>query len=125
MPLNQYQKHILRDFRAAEWIYGIKLWTLTTGAGYSALDAYRKQTWVQTSTLFSGALLWNPYAEKKDSEGGFYNLSDIVIVADRDNRVQIQSKDAKLEYDNIKFRVNRVVDCEDSDEIVVYASRLE
>lgn len=125
MPLNNYQKHILRDFRVEEQIYGLQFITLTTGAGFSALDAYRKQTWVETTSYFSGALLWNPYSNKRDTEGGFTKLSDVVIVASRDNRDKAQSKDAKVVCDGIKFRIGRVIDCEDTHEIVIYASRLE
>jgi len=125
MPLNNYQKHILRDVRADEWIYGLKFLSLTTGAGYSALDAYRKQTWTETSSFFSGSILWNPYSGKTDSAGGFYKTSDIIIVASRDHRSTAQSKDVKIEHDSIKFRVNRVIDCEDTNEIVLYATRLQ
>lgn len=125
MPLNNYQKHILRDFRVEEQIYGLQFITLTTGSGFSALDAYRKQTWTETTSYFSGALLWNPYSNKRDTEGGFTKLSDVVIVASRDNRDKAQSKDAKVVCDGIKFRIGRIVDCEDTHEIIIYASRLE
>ena len=125
MPLNQYQKHILRDFREDEQIYGLKFLTLTTGAGYSSFDAYRKQTWVESPMLFSGAVLISPYSKKQSTEGGFYKTSDIVIVASRAYRTTAQSKDVKVEYDTIKFRVDSVTDCEDTNEIVIHASRLE
>ena len=125
MPLNSYQKHILRDFRADEQVYGVTLWTLTTGAGYSALDAYKQQTWVETDTIFSGAVLWSPYMGKQDTAGGFYNKSDLVIVASRDNKAAVQAKDIKLEFDDIKFRVSKIIDCEDTNEIVIFATRLE
>lgn len=126
MPLNSYQKHIIRDIRTDERTYGLKFWSLTTGASYfSPLDAYRKQTWTETSTLFSGAVLIDPYSRKQNTEGGFYKVSEIVIIASRDHRTVATSKDVKVEYDSIKFRVNRVVDCEDTNEIVINASRLE
>ncbi len=125
MPLNTYQLNTLRNFRSDEFIYGIELITLTTGAGYSALDVYRRQTWVETSSFFSGALLWNPYSNKNSSEGGFYKMSDIIIVASRSYRTSASSKDAKIKYDSIEFRINNVIDCEDTNEIVIHASRLE
>jgi len=125
MPLNQYQKHILQDIRADEQIYGLKFISLTTGAGYSALDAYKKQTWVETDTYFSGAVLFNPFSAKRDAEAGFYKTSEIVIIASRDHKTIAQSKDVKVQYESIKFRISRVVECEDTEEIVIYASRLE
>jgi len=125
MPLSLYQLNVLRDFRTDEMIYGITLLTLSTGAGYSAFDAYKKQTWVTTTSYFSGALLWNPYSSKQDSEGGFTKLADVVIIASRDNRTSAQSKDAKISYGGVNFRISKVIDCEDSGEIVIYASKLE
>ena len=125
MPLNAYQLHILRDTRAQEFIYGLKFLTLTTGAGYSALDAYRKLTWVETSTLFSGSVAFNPYSNKNDNEGGFHQSSDMIVTTSRDYRSTAQSKDVKIQYDSIKFRINRIIDCEDSNEIVLFLSRLE
>lgn len=126
MPLNNYQKTILRNVRTDERTLGLKFLSLTTGAGYfSPLDAYRKQTWVETATLFSGAVLIDPYSRKQDTAGGFYKTSDIVIIASRDHRTIATSKDVKVVYDSIKFRVNNVIDCEDTSEIVIRASRLE
>jgi len=125
MPLDNYQKNILRNTRSKERTQGIKFISLNTGAGFSSLDAYRQQTWTETDSLFSGAVLFNPYSAKRDTEAGFYKTSDIVIVCSRDNRTTAQSKDVKVEYDSIKFRINRVVDCEDTHEIMIYASRLE
>lgn len=126
MPLNNYQKHILRDIRTDEnKIYGLKFISLTTGAGYSALDAYKKQTWVETNTFFSGSVLWNPYSNKSDTAGGFYKTADIIIVASRNYLTTAQSKDVKVEHENIKFRINRVIDCEDTQEIVITATRLQ
>lgn len=126
MPLNSYQKHIIRDIRTDERTYGLQFLSLTTGAGYfSPLDAYRKQSYVEVATPFSGAVLTAPYANKKSSEGGFYLQSDLVIVASRDHLSIANSKNVKLEYANIKFLVNKVVDCEDTSEIVIHASRLE
>lgn len=125
MPMNSYQKHILKDVREDERIYGLKFISMTTGAGYLALDAYRKQTYTEVYTYFSGACLFNPAAAKRDAESGFYNVSDIVIVASRDHKTLAQAKDTKVQYENIKFRINRIVDCADTEEIVIYASRLE
>lgn len=126
MPLNSYQKHILGDIRTEEQIYGLQFLSLTTGAGYfSSLDAYKKITWTETISYFSGALLWNPYSQKSGSEGGFYKTSELVIVTSRDNRTVAQSKDVKISYENTKFRVGKVIDCPDTGEIVIYASRLE
>lgn len=126
MPLNAYQKHILRDFREDEQIYGLKFISLGTGSGYfSSFDAYRELTWVEIETIFSGAILFNPYSKKQDTAGGFYKTSDLVIVASRDHRTIAQSKDVKISYDSIKFRISKIVDCEDTNEIVIYATRLE
>lgn len=127
MSLNSYQKHILRDIRADEYsIQGLEFISLTTGAGYfSALDAYRKQEYTEESTYFSGALLFNPFAAKRDTESGFYNVSDLVIVASRDNKTTAQAKNTKIQYESIKFRINKIIDCADTHEIVIYASRLE
>jgi len=127
MPLNQYQKSILKTVREDEnEVYGLKFISLTTGASYfSGYDAYRKQTWVETDTFFSGSVLWTPYSSKNSSEGGFYKLSNIVITCSRDNRTTAQKKDVQISCDSIKFRVDRVIDCENSNEIVIHASRLE
>ena len=124
MPLTEYQKYILRDIRSEERIYGLKFLTLT-GSGYSALNAYRSQTWTEVVTLFSGAVYTNPYANRKDSEGGFFNVSDLIIVASRDHLIKATVKDTKVQHSNTKYRINKVVDCEDSAEIVLYVSQLE
>lgn len=124
MPLNNYQKNILRDIRAEERIYGLKFLTLT-GSGYSALNAYRSQTWTEVTTLFSGAVHTNPYANKRDVEGGFYNVSDLVIVASRDHLAKATAKDTKVQHASTKYRINKVVDCEDTSEIVLFVSQLE
>ncbi len=127
MPLNSYQKSILKTIREDEnEVYGLKFISLSTGAGYfSSLDAYKKITWTESISYFSGAILWNPYSSKNSSEGGFYKLSSIVITCSRDNRTIAQKKDVKISYDSIKFKVDRVIDCEDTSEIVIHASRLE
>jgi len=125
MPLNCYQLNVLKDFRVKEQVYGIELISMVTGAGFSGLDAYRKQTWVENSIFFSGAILWNPYENKFSTEGGFTKLADVVIVASRDNRTKAQSKDTKIRYDGIKFFISKVIDCEDTSEIVIFASKLE
>ncbi len=126
MPLNIYQRNILRDIREEERIYGLKFISLGTGSGYfSSFDAYRKLTWVETETIFSGAVLFNPYSKKQDTAGGFYKTSDLVIVASRDHRTIAQSKDVKISYEDTKFRVSKIIDCPDSGEIVIFATRLE
>lgn len=125
MTLDLYQLQILKDIRTDERPSGIKIISLTTGAGYSALDAYRQQSYTEVSSFFSGALLFNPFSEKMDSPGGFYNTSDIAIVCSRDNKSTLEAKDVKIEYENVKFRISKIIDCENTNEIVIYASRLE
>lgn len=126
MTLNQYQKTILENIRSDERNYGLKFISLTTGSGYfSALDAYRKQTYTEVETYFSGAVLFNPFDSKRDAEAGFFKTSEITIIASRDHKTVAQSKDVKIQYENITFRINKVVECEDTQEIVIYASRLE
>ena len=126
MPLSLYQKNCLTDLRVKEQTNGLCFLSLGTGAGYfSQYDAYRKITYTEITTYFSGALLLNPSSRKNGTEGGFYQTSDIVIVASRDNRVLAEKKDTKIIYDGIKFRVTNVADCEDTQEIVISASRLE
>ena len=86
MPLNSNQLHILKDFRIKENNLGLKFISLGTGSGYfSQYDAYKKITYTETYTFFSGAVLLDPASRKSQTEGGFYNLSDIIIVASRDN----------------------------------------
>lgn len=126
MPLNRYQLNTLIDFRIEEQNLGFKFISLTTGAGYfSPLDAYRKQTYTEVYTPFSGAALLSPSSNKVGTESGFYQTSEIVIVASRSHKTTAQAKDTKVQYENIKFRVNKVTDCPDTEEIVIYASRLE
>lgn len=125
MPLDSYQLYILKDIRKEERQLGLKFISLTTGSGYSALDAYRKQTYTEIYTLFSGALLFDPFSRKQDSAGGFYKTSEMIIVASRDHKTLAAAKDTKVQYDNIKFRIDKVIDCEDTEEIVIYATRLE
>ena len=126
MPLDIYQLHVLRDFRVKEQLYGLKFITLSTGAGYfSPYDAYKKITYTETETFFSGAVLFSPYPKKSDSAGGFYNVSDLVIVASIDNKNIAQSKDVKVSYDGINYRVDKCVSCPDTNEIVINATRLE
>ena len=125
MPLNSAQLYTLRNIRSEQWIYGIKFISLNTGAGYSALDAYRKISYSENFSYFSGALLSNPYINRRDDVAGFYNTSDIIIVCSRDNRATAQTKNVKIEYDSIHYRVNKIIDCEDTNEIVITASRLE
>lgn len=125
MPLDAYQKEVLKNIRTEQFTAGLKFISLTTGAGYSALDAYRKQSYTEVETLFSGSVLFNPFSQKEDSAGGFYKTSELVIVASRDNKTVAQSKDVKIQYEGIKFRVSKVIDCEESWEIVINANRLE
>jgi len=128
MSLNSYQLHIIRDIRSEERPYGIKIISLSTGSGYfSSLDAYRRNIpdYTEVLTYFSGALLFDPFSQKKDIEAGFYKTSQIIIVASRDNKTVLQAKDVKIEYQSIKFRIEKIIDCEDTEEIVIYASRLE
>lgn len=126
MPLNSYQKHILSDIRSDERTLGLQFINLGTGSGYfSEYDAYRKVTYTEVSTPFSGAVYTTPYASKTDSEGGFYNLSQLVIIASRDYLSNATQKDTKIEYANTKYRVNKVVDCIDTLELVLFVSQLE
>lgn len=128
MPLDKYQKHILKDIRIEQQTYGLKFITLTTGSGYfSSLDAYRRNVpdYIEVNTYFSGALLFNPFSAKRDAEAGFYKTSEIIIVASRDHKTVAQNKDVKIQYEGIKFRVSKIIDCEDTNEIVIYATRLE
>jgi len=126
MPLNSYQKFILSDIRADERTLGLQFINLGTGSGYfSAYDAYRQVTYTETSTLFSGAIYTNPYTSKRDDSGGWYNLSELVIVASRDYLSNATQKDTKVLYGSTKYRVNKVIDCEDSGELVLFVSQLE
>lgn len=70
-------------------------------------------------------MLLDPSSRKSSTEGGFFQLSDIIIVASRDNKTIAQSKDTKVQYENIKFLVSKVTDCPDTEEIVIFANRLE
>jgi len=126
MPLDIYQLNVLKDFRVKEQIYGLKFISLGTGAGYfSPLDAYKKITYTETETFFSGAVLFSPYPKKLDSAGGFYNTSDLTIVASIDNKTIAESKDVKVSYEGINYRVDKVISCPDTQELVINATRLE
>jgi len=126
MPLDSYQLGVLRDFRVKEQLYGLKFITLSTGAGYfSQYDAYKKITYTEAETFFSGAVLFSPYPKKSDSAGGFYNTSDLTIVASIDNKTIAQSKDVKVSYEGITYRVDKVISCPDTNELVINATRLE
>ena len=129
MPLNRYQKTILKTVREDERkIYGLEFISLMTGAGYfSSLDAYRRNVpeYTEISTYFSGAVLFNPFSAKRETESGFYQRSEMVVIASRDHKTLAQTKNTKIQYQDIKFRISKIVDCEDTEEIVIYASRLE
>lgn len=124
MLLSEYQRKILREVRADQQTDGLEFLTLT-GSGFASFDAYRKQTYVETSSFFSGAVVWNAYVNKKDTEGGYSKASDITVVASREYKDKAEEKDVKLRFKGIKFRVSKIIDCEDSGEIVVEATRLE
>jgi len=125
MPLDAYMKHVLSDVRKEERTQGVQFLSLSTGAGFNSLDAYRKQTYIETPSFYSGSLLLNPSSNKSDTAGGFFHQSDLVAVLGRDAKTTAESKDVKIIYSSITFRVSRVVDCPETDEIVVYANRLE
>jgi hypothetical protein len=124
--LSTYQKFILRTTLDKERTEYVTCYTLSTGAGYfSAYDAYRKLSYVETAIVLTGSVLFSPASMKNTSEGGYYQTSDVTIVFSRDNKALVQAKDTKLMFNSVKFRVNRLIDCTDSNEIVVFASRLE
>ncbi len=126
MPLSAYQLGVLKDFRIKENNLGLKFISIGTASGYfSQYDAYKKITHTETYTFFSGAVLLDPAARKSDVEGGFYNLSDIIIVASRDHKVMAQAKDTKIQYEGINFRASKITDVPDTNEIVIFANRLE
>lgn len=128
MALSIYQRIVLQDIRADERNFGLKFVSLTTGSGYfSPLDAYRRNVpeYTEVSTYFSGAVLFNPFDAKRDIESGFYRQSEMVIIASIDYKSTAQAKNTKIQYESINFRITKIIECEDTAEIVIYASRLE
>lgn len=123
MPLNQYQKVHLRSIRSDERIYGVTLWTLTE-SGIGGDDIYAVPAISSGARIFSGAVGWTNTVERSRSEGGYHELSDVTIVASLDEKQYLNAENAYLAVENINIKIDRMVECLDTAEIVVYGTKL-
>lgn len=133
--LSPYLQKYLQNKRSnLGYSYGITLWTIGTGAGWSADDAYRRPSsgnWVPTLNIFTGAVGFGSWRGRTDTTGGYYQTSDVTIVASDSWKDKISSERTKIQLESgagtigVFYRADRIVDCPDTDEIVVYASRIQ
>ena len=121
--LTPSQKKFLASLRKDQFDAGIELYAFT-GAGAVNNDAYARQTYVHTlQRRFSGAISWGRFIDRRDTEGGYYEVSDIAIAASRDEKSYVQQRDFYLKVDGVELRVKRLVDLEDTREILMYCEK--
>ena len=133
MPLDPYQQKILQGIRIDEQDRGITLFTYSsTGAGFNADDIYgRRIGWTESISFFSGSVAWPRRIERVGMEGGWVPDSDATITCSRDYLGPLGTGSGFKErfnhiiIDNVKFKPQRIVDCIETQEIVVYCERLE
>jgi hypothetical protein len=120
----------MQKVRGEFYDHGITLWSLGTGAGWAADDAYRQVSWVPTLTPYSGAVAYGPWQGRTDSSGGYYITADITIVTNDSYKGSFSQPKVKFQLESGSgtagtfYRPEQIVDCPDTDEIVIYASRI-
>ncbi len=128
--LSPYLQKAIQTFRAEFYNHGITLWTLGTGAGWSADDAYRDVTYVPSLSPFTGSVAYGSWRGRTDTSGGYYETSDITIVTNASLKNDVSESKVKLQLESgagtagIFYRPDRIIDCPDTDEVVIYASRI-
>lgn len=128
--LSPYQQKYVLGKRQQAYDHGITLWVMATGAGWSADDAYRQLTWVPTTTPFTGAVAYGPWRGRTDTSGGYHVTSDITIVTSAALRDTVDQPKIKFQLESgagtagTFYRSDRIIDCPDTDEIVIYASKI-
>ena len=128
--LSPYIQKYLQAMRAEFYDHGITLWTLGTGAGWSADDAYRQVTYVPSLSPFTGSVAYGSWRGRTDTSGGYYETSDITIVTNASLRNDISQPKVKFQLESgagtagTFYQPNRIVDCPDTDEIVIYAAKI-
>jgi len=128
--LSPYTQKYLQSMRAEFYDHGITLWTLGTGAGWSADDAYRQVTYVPSLSPFTGAVAYGSWRGRTDTSGGYYETSDITIVTNASLKNDISQEKVKFQLESgagtagTFYRPDRIVDCPATDEIVIYAAKI-
>jgi len=129
--LSPYIQKYLQAMRAEFYDHGITLWTLGTGAGWSADDAYRQVTYVPSLSPFTGSVAYGSWRGRTDTSGGYYETSDITIVTNASLKNDISQEKVKFQLESgagtsgTFYRPDRIVDCPATDEIVIYAAKIE
>jgi len=130
--LSPYLQSYLQDKRSElGYSYGITLWTMGTGSGWSGNDAYRRLTWVPSLNIFTGSVAFGTWRGRSDTTGGYYQTSDITVVAHDSLRNTMALPKVKLQLESgagaigVFYRPDKIVDCPDTNEIVIYASRIQ
>lgn len=132
MPLNPYQQKVLQTIRIDEWDRGITLVTYSsTGAGFNADDIYaRRENWMELRSFFSGSVAWPRRLEKFSTEGGWVPDSDVTVTCSRFYMDSLgtgsgfKEKFNHIIVDNIRFRPQRITDCIETNEIVIYCKKM-
>lgn len=123
--LSLYLRNVLKDIRAEERYISIELWTVSQH-GASVDDAYGSPTSLSSgSGFFSGAVAWRSTIQRENSAGGYYETSDVTIVASRDEKSKIMNEVAYLVVEGVSVRPSKVVDAADTNEIVIYCEKYQ
>ena len=125
MPLDPWQLNVVKTARNRERQLGVTL-SILTGSGLKSDDAYRIQR-LSKSTLrvFSGAVSWIPTSNRRDTEGGFSESSEVLIAVDRVEKSYLEQQDTILDVQGIELRVTRLTDLPETSEVLIQAARVE
>ena len=125
VPLDPWQKSVLKTVRNRQRERGVLLYVLT-GSGVLEDEAYRIQTNWTRSLLrtFSGAVAWTPSEQRSETEAGFQQTATARIAADRVEKAHLDRKDAIVQVDGIDLRILQVTDVPETDEVVIDVERM-
>ena len=71
--LSPYLQKYLQSKRSdLGYSYGVTIWTMGTGSGWAADDAYRRVTYMPTLNIFTGAVGFGVWRGRTDTSGGYY-----------------------------------------------------
>ena len=132
MALNPYQQKVLQGIRLDQQTRGVALVTYSsTGAGVNVNDMFaRRIGWVESESFFSGAVAWPSRITRLGREGGWTPDSDVIITCHRDylgalgTGAGFKERFNYIKVDGVSFRPQRIVDCIETQEIVVHCDRL-
>lgn len=123
--LNKYLRNVLKEVRIDERYITIEAWSVSKH-GVNTNDAYGSPVSLSSgANFFSGSVAWSRTIQRESSAGGFYENSDVTIVASKDEKNNVTSENTYLVVEGVSVSVSRVVDATDTNEIVIYCDRYQ